>query len=42
VRREAGIIDLPDRIVVARQGRIAEEFDSRNATEENVMSAAVH
>ncbi len=36
------ILNLSDRILVARQGRIVEEFDARAATEEKIMYAAVH
>jgi ABC-type sugar transport system ATPase subunit len=36
------ILALSDRILVARQGRIVEEMDSRTATEQRIMYAAVH
>ncbi len=36
------ILQLSDRILVCRQGRIVEEFDSRTADEETIMYAAVH
>lgn len=36
------ILALSDRILVARQGRIVEEMDSRYATEQKIMFAAVH
>jgi ABC-type sugar transport system ATPase subunit len=36
------ILALSDRILVARQGRIVEEMDSRSATEQRIMYAAVH
>lgn len=36
------ILALSDRILVARQGRIVEEMDSRHATEQKIMFAAVH
>ena len=35
------ILNLSDRILVACQGRIVEEFDPREATEEKIMDAAV-
>jgi len=36
------IMNLSDRILVCRQGRIVEEFSPVDATEERVMYAAVH
>ena len=36
------VLNLSDRILVARQGRIVEEFAAGEATEEKVMYAAVH
>ena len=36
------VINLSDRILVARQGRIVEEFAPAEATEEKIMYAAVH
>lgn len=36
------VLNISDRILVCRQGRIVEEFDARAATEERVMYAAVH
>jgi simple sugar transport system ATP-binding protein len=36
------ILNLSDRILVARKGRIVEEFDAANATDEKIMYAAVH
>jgi simple sugar transport system ATP-binding protein len=36
------IMNLSDRILVARQGRIVEEFTTTEATEERIMYAAVH
>ena len=36
------ILSLSDRILVAQQGRIAEEFSPQEATEEKIMFAAVH
>ncbi|TIU69465.1 MAG: sugar ABC transporter ATP-binding protein, partial [Mesorhizobium sp.] len=36
------IINLSDRILVCRQGRIVEEFSPAEATEEKIMYAAVH
>ena len=36
------ILSLSDRILVAQQGRIAEEFAPEDATEEKIMFAAVH
>lgn len=36
------ILNISDRILVCRQGRIVEEFDAKAATEEKVMYAAVH
>jgi simple sugar transport system ATP-binding protein len=36
------IMNLSDRILVSRLGRIVEEFSPRQATEERVMYAAVH
>ena len=36
------IMNLSDRILVCRQGRIVEEFAPEDATEEKIMYAAVH
>lgn len=36
------VMQLSDRLLVARQGRVVEEFSPLNATEENLMYAAVH
>ena len=36
------IMNLSDRILVCRQGRIVEEFSPADATEEKIMYAAVH
>jgi simple sugar transport system ATP-binding protein len=36
------IMNLADRILVTRQGRVVEEFAARQATEERIMYAAVH
>ncbi|MBX3572279.1 MAG: sugar ABC transporter ATP-binding protein [Mesorhizobium sp.] len=36
------ILQLSDRILVCRQGRIVEEFDGHTADEETIMYAAVH
>lgn len=36
------VLQLSDRILVCRQGRIVEEFDGNKATEETIMYAAVH
>jgi simple sugar transport system ATP-binding protein len=36
------IMNLADRILVTRQGRVVEEFMARQATEERIMYAAVH
>jgi simple sugar transport system ATP-binding protein len=36
------IMNLSDRILVCRQGRIVEEFSPRETTEEKIMYAAVH
>ena len=36
------ILNLSDRIIVCRQGRIVEEFSPLDATEEKIMYAAVH
>ncbi|KCB46116.1 sugar ABC transporter ATP-binding protein [Bordetella hinzii] len=36
------IINLADRVLVARQGRVVEEFGIEEATEEKIMYAAVH
>src|SRR5581483_9635842 len=35
------IMNLSDRILVARQGRVVEEFTAHQATEERIMYAAV-
>jgi simple sugar transport system ATP-binding protein len=36
------ILNLADRILVSRQGRVVEEFSAEEATEEKIMYAAVH
>ena len=36
------VLSLSDRVLVARQGRIVEEFSAEAATEEAIMYAAVH
>ncbi len=36
------ILNISDRILVSRKGRIVEEFDAAGATEEKIMYAAVH
>ncbi|MBJ6134341.1 sugar ABC transporter ATP-binding protein [Ochrobactrum sp. Q0168] len=36
------ILNLADRILVSRQGRVVEEFSTEDATEEKIMYAAVH
>ena len=36
------IMNLPDRILVSRLGRVVEEFSPRQATEAKIMYAAVH
>ena len=36
------IMNLSDRILVCRQGRIVEEFSPEDVTEEKIMYAAVH
>ena len=36
------VMNLSDRILVARQGRIVEEFSPEDATEETILYAAVH
>lgn len=36
------ILQLSDRILVCRQGRVVEEFDGKKADEETIMYAAVH
>jgi ABC-type sugar transport system ATPase subunit len=36
------ILSLSDRVLVARQGRIVEEFSAAEATEEKIMYAAIH
>ncbi|MBT4265619.1 MAG: sugar ABC transporter ATP-binding protein [Deltaproteobacteria bacterium] len=36
------ILKISDRILVARQGRIVEEFSPEDATEEKIMFAAIH
>jgi len=33
---------LSDRLLVSRQGRIVEEFNSLEATEEKIMYASIH
>ena len=35
-------MNLSDRILVCRQGRIVEELSSQDATEEKIMYAAAH
>jgi ABC-type sugar transport system ATPase subunit len=35
-------MSISDRILVARQGRVVEEFSVDEANEENIMYAAVH
>jgi ABC-type sugar transport system ATPase subunit len=41
-RHAPEILSLSDRILVARQGRIVEEFSAAEATEEKIMYAAIH
>ena len=36
------IMALSDRILVARQGKVVEEFSALEATEEKIMYAAIH
>jgi simple sugar transport system ATP-binding protein len=36
------VLNLADRILVSRQGRVVEEFSMEDATEEKIMYAAVH
>ena len=36
------VLAVADRILVARQGRIAEEFSAADATEDKIMFAAIH
>jgi simple sugar transport system ATP-binding protein len=36
------ILNISDRILVSRKGRIVEEFAADEATEEKIMYAAVH
>jgi simple sugar transport system ATP-binding protein len=36
------VLNLSDRILVSRQGRVVEEFSPREATEQDIMYAAVH
>ena len=36
------VLNIADRILVARDGRIVEEIDAEEATEEKIMYAAVH
>ncbi len=36
------IMNISDRILVTRQGRVVEEFTAKEATEERIMYAAVH
>jgi simple sugar transport system ATP-binding protein len=36
------VLNLSDRILVTRQGKVVEEFTAREATEERIMYAAVH
>ncbi len=36
------VLAISDRILVARGGRIVEEFDASQATEEKILYAAVH
>jgi simple sugar transport system ATP-binding protein len=36
------ILALSDRVLVARQGRVVEEFNALEASEEKIMYAAIH
>ena len=36
------VMNLSDRLLVCRAGRVVEEFSPANATEERIMYAAVH
>jgi simple sugar transport system ATP-binding protein len=36
------VLAVSDRILVARQGRIVEEFSAADATEDRIMFAAIH
>jgi simple sugar transport system ATP-binding protein len=36
------VLALSDRILVARSGKVVEEFSGAAASEENIMSAAIH
>jgi simple sugar transport system ATP-binding protein len=36
------VMNLSDRLLVCRAGRVVEEFPPANATEERIMYAAVH
>jgi len=36
------VLQLSDRILVCRQGRIVEEFETHHADEQTIMYAAVH
>ena len=36
------VLSIGDRILVARQGRIVEEFDAATASEDKIMYAAIH
>jgi simple sugar transport system ATP-binding protein len=36
------VMNLADRVLVSRQGRVVEEFAMEEATEEKIMYAAVH
>jgi simple sugar transport system ATP-binding protein len=36
------VLNLADRVLVSRQGRIVEEFSVEEASEEKIMYAAVH
>ena len=36
------VMELSDRILVCRQGKVVEEFSALEATEEKIMYAAIH
>lgn len=36
------VLALSDRVLVARQGKVVEEFSALDATEEGIMYAAIH
>ena len=36
------VLSLADRILVARQGKIVEEFDNEDVTEQDIMYASIH